>query len=325
MVTKNQVAVVRDAIIKIESELKKVLPKAMPSDKFLRTVLTAVQLNPGIAEANTKSVLAACMKAAADGLLLDGREAVLVVYRSKAGPMAQYLPMVQGIIKKVRQSGEVSVLNSFVVYENDEYEVVYGLQPSITHRPAMSGERGDPVAVYAVCQYKDGTHDFETMTFAEVEAIRNRSKAKNSGPWVTDWGEMARKTAIRRLSKRLPMSTDTLAMVARIDELYDLGQTDTDHVPSRRKTRGAGAAALNEADGEADLETDPETGEVIDGEAEVLATEDPEPEPEPEPEPKKETKGEKAVRLAEEKLAKAKEVVAAEAEGEEAPPSEDLI
>jgi len=275
MVTKQEVVVVREKILDLKEELSKVLPKQVPSDKFIRTVLTALTLNPGIAAASTNSILASCLKAATDGLLLDGREAALVVYRAKKGPVAQYMPMVYGIVKKVRQSGEVSVFNSFVVYENDSFEVTYGLKPDIVHTPPKEGPRGTIIGVYAVCLFKDATTDFEYMTIDEVEGIRKRSKAKNDGPWKTDFGEMARKTVIRRISKRLPMSTDTMGMVSRIDELYDLDAgSGVDEPTHRRKQAGAAAAALNEDD--TDLEVDPVTGAVtINGEAEDVPEEKP--------------------------------------------------
>jgi len=42
----------------------------------------------------------------------------------------------------------------------------------------------------------------------EIELVRSRSKAANSGPWVTDWNGMAKKTVVRRLCKYLPMSPE---------------------------------------------------------------------------------------------------------------------
>src|SRR3954454_16240199 len=96
---KQQLVVKRkNEIAAMESDLKKMLPPSLPSDKFIRTVQTAIALNPDIAEADKSSVLGACMKAAADGLVLDGREAVLTVYNTKQKDgsykkVAQYLPM----------------------------------------------------------------------------------------------------------------------------------------------------------------------------------------------------------------------------------------
>lgn len=256
----------KNEIQSLESDLKKMLPPSLPSDKFVRTVQTAVTLNPDLAEADKNSVLNACMKAAADGLVLDGREAALTIYNTKVKrngqeqwvKMAQYIPMVAGIIKRVRNSGEISRLNAFVVYANDVFHVTYGLEMSLRHEPNFT-DPGAPIGAYAVCLFKDGQTDFEFMSLKQIEAIRERSKSKDSGPWKTDWSEMARKTVIRRLSKRLPVDSDIARVVQRIDEDYDLKPTGqvqtpdgvvldneppatTDQPPA--KARGAAAAKL---------------------------------------------------------------------------------
>jgi recombination protein RecT len=252
----------------MEADLKKMLPASLPSDKFIRTVQTALTLNPDLAEADKNSVISACMKAAADGLVLDGREAALTIYNTKVKrngqenwvKMAQYIPMVAGIIKRVRNSGEVARLNSFVVYENDIFHVAYGLEMKLKHEPNFA-DPGKPIGAYAVCLFKDGETDFEFMSFKQIEGIRERSKSKDSGPWKTDWSEMARKTAIRRLSKRLPVDSDIARVVQQIDEDYDFKPSgsadipDTEHAIDHEtgevkdkppaKARGAAAAKLN--------------------------------------------------------------------------------
>ena len=73
----------KDEIQAMEADLKKMLPQSVPSDKFIRTVQTAITMNPDIAECDKNSVIGACMKAASDGLVLDGREAALTIYNSK--------------------------------------------------------------------------------------------------------------------------------------------------------------------------------------------------------------------------------------------------
>ena len=233
---KQQMVVQRkNEIQSMESDLKKMLPSSLPSDKFIRTVQTAITLNPDLAECDKNSVLGACMKAAADGLVLDGREATLTIYNTKQKKngqetwvkMAQYIPMVAGVIKRVRNSGEVSRLNSFVVYSNDIFHVAYGLDMTIKHEPNFA-DPGTPIGAYAVCKFKDGETDFEFMSLKQIEGIRERSKSKDSGPWKTDWSEMARKTVIRRLSKRLPVDSDIARVVERIDEEYDFKQGGQD-------------------------------------------------------------------------------------------------
>jgi recombination protein RecT len=265
-----QLAVVtrKNEIQQQEAELKKMLPPSIPSDKFIRTVQTAITLNPDLAEADKNSVLTSCMKAASDGLVLDGREAALTIYNTKVKrngqetwvKMAQYIPMVAGIIKRVRNSGEVSRLNAFVVYENDLFEVEFGLEMSLRHKPNFA-DPGKPIGAYAVCKFKDGEIDFEFMSLKQIEGIRERSKSKDKGPWQTDWSEMARKTVLRRLSKRLPVDSDIARVVERIDEDYDFKPNDSAETPDPdvvidnetgevkekppAKTRGAAASKLN--------------------------------------------------------------------------------
>ena len=262
-----QLAVVKrkNEVQQQEAELKKMLPPGIPSDKFIRTVQTAITLNPDLAEADKNSVLTSCMKAASDGLVLDGREAALTIYNTKQKDgtwkkVAQYIPMVAGIIKRVRNSGEVARLNAFVVYKNDLFQLSYGLEMTLKHEPNFT-DPGQPLGAYAVCLFKDGETDFEFMSLKQIEGIRERSKSKDSGPWKTDWSEMARKTAIRRLAKRLPVDSDISRVVERIDEDYDIKPTGQVSAPHDEdgvvldneaategkpaKTRGAAAAKLN--------------------------------------------------------------------------------
>jgi recombination protein RecT len=150
------------------------------------------------------------MKAAQDGLLLDGREAGLSVYndRQKGGKTVSYLPMVGGIMKKIRQSGEISSIRAHVVYEGDVFEYELGDEERILHRPSLSAQGGKALAAYAIARFKDGDIQREVMSLAQIEKIRAKSTGIGKACWTNDWGEMAKKTVIRRLSKRLPSSND---------------------------------------------------------------------------------------------------------------------
>ena len=127
-----------------------VLPKHIPVERFCRVVLTAVQTNPDLLNVDRRSLWNACMRAAQDGLLPDGRLGALVVYKDKKrGPIAQWLPMIAGIRQKVRNSGEVSTFDAHVVYEKDLFDYELGDDPHIVHRP-VRGERGRIIAAYSV-------------------------------------------------------------------------------------------------------------------------------------------------------------------------------
>src|SRR3990167_3479052 len=194
---------VRQTLTKLEPQIKMALPPQISPEKFIRVVMTAVQQNPKLVE-NRAALYGAAIKCAQDGLLPDGKEAALVPY----GATIQYMPMIAGILKKVRNSGELSSITAQVVYSNDEFAYEQGDDEKVVHRPLMTGERGKPVLVYAIAKTKDGGVYREFVTEAQLNDVRGMSAAfkKNDGPWVGPFAdEMRRKTALRRLSKRLPM------------------------------------------------------------------------------------------------------------------------
>lgn len=215
----------RTTLTKMGAQFKMVLPAHIPEERFVRTVMTAVQQNTKLLECDRNSLLGACLKAAQDGLLPDSREGAIVSFNTKNGPMAQWLPMVAGILKKVRNSKELISISSKVVYEKDTFEYwIDSHGEHLKHVPYLEGEPGSAVLTYAIARTKDDGIYIEVMTEHQMQAVRDCSRAKDFGPWVGPFAdEMRRKTAIRRLSKRLPMSTDLESVVEADDSLYDFG------------------------------------------------------------------------------------------------------
>jgi recombination protein RecT len=214
---------IRTAINSMTPQFKAALPPQVSPEKFVRVVLTAIQQAPSLLQCDRKSLYGAAMKAAQDGLLLDGREAAIV----KFGDQAAYMPMIGGILKKIRNSGELSSITSQVVYEKDKFSYHVDLDGEhLKHEPNLFGDRGNPIGVYALAKTKDGGVYVEIMTVEQVMAVKKVSRSKDSGPWAGAFeSEMWRKTVLRRLSKRLPMSTDLEGVLRRDDDLYDIEPT----------------------------------------------------------------------------------------------------
>lgn len=268
-------------------KLQAALPSHIPVDRFKRVVLTAVNLNPDLLNADRRSLFNAASKAAADGLVPDGREGALVIYKDwkTNREIVQWMPMVQGLLKLIRQSGEIAAISARCVYENEvkegrfEFKIVDG-EEHLRHDPILFGERGKLVGVYATAKFKDGTTQHEPLTAADIAKIRAASmtgKAEKAGktpkgPWV-DWeDEMWRKSALRRLRKYLPTSAEDQRVVSALDR--DFAETDADQVraiAAQPQSIASAAAALSAApttidagDGE---QADAETGEIIEGDA----------------------------------------------------------
>ena len=259
---------------KMKPQLGAVLPTHIKVDQFNRVVMTAINLNPQLVAADRRSLFNSCNRCAADGLLPDGREAALVTFANQV----QYMPMVFGIIKKLRNSGEIASITARMVYEKELAEarfrfVIEDGQERLQHEPMLTGDRGKPALVYATAKFKDGTVQNEVMTVADVEKVRAVSRSKGNGPWTQWWEEMARKTVIRRLSKYLPLSAEDHRL------MQDQAE-DTEFEELKRDALAAAPQSLDAArmlGGPADTETphDAETGEVTEEtQAELLATAD---------------------------------------------------
>lgn len=214
---------VRNAIEKMSPQFKAALPSHVPVERFVRTTLTAVQTNPRLLEADRRTLFAAATRAAQMGLLPDGREGAIVDFKGQC----QFMPMLGGVLKLVRNSGELASIDAQIVYRNDKFTYRPGIDMVPQHEPDWFGDRGEVIGVYAVAKMKDGAAYVEIMNRQQVDKVRSVSRAKDSGPWVQWWDEMARKTAIRRLAKRLPLSTDLDGALAEDDELFMPPATET--------------------------------------------------------------------------------------------------
>jgi recombination protein RecT len=121
---------------------------------------------------------------------------------------AQFMPGYGGLIDLVLRGGKVKRMEAHVVHEKDEFDIIYGTESKLIHKPYLDGDGGKVRGCYAVAWFDNGGTQFEWMTKDEIDAIRKRSKAATSGPWVTDYNEMCRKTTLRRIFKYIPSSPD---------------------------------------------------------------------------------------------------------------------
>lgn len=261
---------VADNLVRRKAEFLKVLPSHISFEKFQRTIMTACVANPKLIKADRASLFLACLKAASDGLLPDQRDAALVIFNAKADykddsgkdvyiDKVQYMPMYAGILKKVRQSKEISSIVAHVVYDIEVqkklFNYVLGDDERIEHTPYMGAEdRGEIAAAYCIAKLKDGTVVREVMTRQDIDRVRKTSKSGSmsandvkyykgtgtaqvgdpKGIWKEWPDEMSRKTVFRRLAKWLPMSTEIKDDVSRVfenDDGFEALENQTPNAP----------------------------------------------------------------------------------------------
>lgn len=210
----------------IVPQVKSLLPEHVPFERFERVVRMAVNKNKSLLGCDARSLFTACINAAADGLLPDGREGAIIPRKG----VACWQPMVAGLMKLARNSGDIASISAQVVFEGEKFRFVLGDEEHIEHERDLTKTGGRIIAAYAVARLKDGSDPIrEVMSWQQIEKVKKVSMAKD-GPWKEWPDEMARKSVIRRLSKRLPMSTDReysadsrlQSAIERVDELSDV-------------------------------------------------------------------------------------------------------
>lgn len=200
---------------KFKEQVALALPKHMTPERFTRIALTAITRTPKLQDCSQASLFKCLLDLSAAGLEPDGRRAYLIPYGNECTLILSYM----GMIELVRRSGDVVSIRSELVCENDEFTWENG---KIVHKVEWRKPRGEIQAVYAEAVLRSGETQTATMTKDEVDAIRKRSRSGSSGPWVTDYGEMAKKTSLRRLCKLLPLSPEVAEHIERDQDVREI-------------------------------------------------------------------------------------------------------
>jgi recombination protein RecT len=240
----NNLAVIQDLLDKSKPEIAKALPNNLTPDRVVRIVLTELRNNPKLQACRPLSILAAVMQASQLGLEIGNAlgHAYLIPYKDEARLQIGY----KGHIALIRRSGEIKTLYAKEVYEGDTFEYEYGTDPHIKHIP--SNTDGHITHVYAVCILTNGGIEFDVMTIGEVERHRDRfTKAtRTTDPWATDFAEMAKKTVLLRLGKRLPKCTEAADAINYETKIFEEQKSDFE----RFKAIHAAPDIRSEADSE---------------------------------------------------------------------------
>ena len=230
---------------KNEGALATLLGSKQNAEKLYLAAVHSISRNPYLLSCD-KSSLCQCMMQSAHLDLYPGplQECAYVPFKGKA----TFIPQYQGLVKLALQSGIIGNIRAVVVFERDEFDYNEGTEAYIRHRRYPGEDPGAPIAAY--CTWRSGEQtDFELMFKREIDSIMSRSAAVKQGrstPWDTDWEEMAKKTVIKRASKKWPKSIK-LAQAIEVDnavERPDLEQKPVIDISSLvvEESEGVGAA-----------------------------------------------------------------------------------
>lgn len=242
----------------LTEQAAKVLPKVFGPDRFMRCTLTAFNKNPKLLDCTPASIASVVLQCAQFGIEPDGRHAHIIPYKNEAQLQLDY----KGLVTLVRRSGEVATIHADVVRKGDVFKVNLGR--IVAHEVDYSTAAGEVYAVYATATLKDGSTQSVVLRKDEVDSIAARSRsvqaAKQYGkttPWDTDWAEMAKKTAFRRLTKWLPLSYEAAEIVEK-DQRREFAFEETKPSVASAVTERIKAAAV-------DIEENPSKETAQDG------------------------------------------------------------
>lgn len=230
---RNPVANFKAILEKRRNEITAALPKHLSADRMIRLACTEFAKNPKLAECTPVSVYGSIIQAAQLGIEIGVMgQGYLVPFQksTKQGDRwiksleCQFIPGYKGLIGLARRSGEVTSIETHIVFANDKFSLKLGLDTQLEHEPLLDGDRGPMRLVYGVAKFRDGGHHFEWMTMGDIMKIKAQSKAGTAGPWVEHFEQMARKTLIRRMANYLPMSIE-LDAALKIDAAAESGRT----------------------------------------------------------------------------------------------------
>ena len=213
-----------DLIQLSKKQFNNALPQHINTDRFVRIAITTIRLNPKLAKCNPESLIGALMVSAQLGLEPGtlGQCYLIPFENKKAGTVeCQFQIGYKGLIELLRRSGQLSDIYSYTVYENDDFNIEYGLSRTLTHKPNFD-ERGEIKGFYAVAILKDGAKAFEYMTKDEVvkHEEKYRKGSYKNDVWNKNFEEMAQKTVVKKLLKWLPVSVEFLEMAAKDEKSF---------------------------------------------------------------------------------------------------------
>lgn len=216
--------------------IKNIASRELNPERLYRMVIAAVSRTPLLAKCTMESILNATQQASELGLTVGSAtgEGYFVPYKMNLEPdrnrparwgyVCQFIPGYRGLISLAFRSGHVKSVRAKSVFQGDKFNYKDGLNFVLEHTPAFDGPRDPKDITFAWCvvELKDGGFLIDVMPRSEIDAVRKRSKASDSGPWVTDFAEMAKKSVTRRCLKYAPMSAEMSKALA-ADESFESG------------------------------------------------------------------------------------------------------
>ena len=185
-------------------------------EAYARVVLTALSTgSPKILDCKPQSLRNAILKCATLGILPDGDQASIVPY----GGSAKLVVGWKGMADLAREAIPGIALVMEAVTTDDEFVYEEGLKPILRHVKNPEGARcieSNFLASYMLAWMPGNDMPERVVMFKpEIDHIRKTYTWEGSEAWIREYAEQAKKTAGRRMGKRLPIRSGLLKLGGR--------------------------------------------------------------------------------------------------------------
>jgi len=206
-------------------KIEQSLGGALKVERFMQLAMNTIRRTDKLLECTPESVLASLTQAAELQLYPGnnlGHAYLVPFWDKKAGAQqCTYILGYKGMVALCHRSPNVLKVEAHLVYEGDKFSCAHGDGEHLVHEPDYFGDRDTMLGAYAQATLANGTKITKVLNMKELEAAKRRSKASSYGPWVTDFGAMCMKTAVRRLAPWLPLEpSDQVAVAEDMEKEY---------------------------------------------------------------------------------------------------------
>lgn len=217
VVVKQKLMTVADFFEQKKSLIAQALPKTITPERLIGIFTMILRTSPKLMECSQNSLIGAVIQTVQLGLQPGNIGHIhLIPFNNKGTLECQLVIGYKGFVELVNRSGRATILTAEVVYANDQFEYEQGLNPILKHKPA-NGDRGEKIGVYCIAKNLLASEKvFVYIQKEEIEKIRKASKSQLSeySPWNTWAEEMWKKTAVKRISKLLPLSAESMKSIS---------------------------------------------------------------------------------------------------------------
>ncbi len=194
---------------KCDDLYRNVIPSPKMIDRFKRCAFSYMVAHPEYLNENMfdkRSLFQALLNAAVLGIAPEPTygEGYLLPFRDgkSSKQKIQFIPGYEAYLQMAIESPKIRVCYAKCVHKNDVFDISYGSNAKLIHKPTITGDRGEVIGAYLYMEYANGSKFFEFLPLKEILRIRDQNSSgyrfnPKNNPWTTNPEKMYCKTVIR--------------------------------------------------------------------------------------------------------------------------------